>query len=175
MESARKYYGEQNFKAADLQIAKAESLARLPAHKEAVARLKEAGGYARQFREAVQAAVGGMQAGESFQVGSSTQVSFVEALPDKVVFRIAGMNRTYALEDLPPGLAVVVADFKLPSDNPQSKVVKGAYLALHERGDSPTTDKARSLWEEARTAGAKVDSLLPLLDDDYAKWLQDAP
>jgi hypothetical protein len=85
------------------------------------------------------------------------------------------MNRTYALEDLPPGLAVVVADFKLPAASPQSKIVKGAYLALHERGDSQTTDKARSLWEEAKAAGAKVDHLLPLLDDDYAKWLQNAP
>jgi hypothetical protein len=175
LKTARKYLGEQKFNAADVQMVKAESLARLPLHKQAVGRLKEAGGYARQFREAVEAAIGGMQAGETFKVGSSTQVSFVEALPGKVIFRISGMNRTYAFEDLPPGLAVVVADFKLPEANPQSKVVKGAYLALHERGDSQTTEKARSLWEEARTSGANVDHLLPLLEDDYSRWLKDAP
>jgi hypothetical protein len=92
-----------------------------------------------------------------------------------VIFRISGMNRTYALEDLPPGLAVVVADMKLPEANPKSKIVKGAYLALHQRGDSQTIDKARSLWEEAKAAGANVDNLLPLLDDDYAEWLKDSP
>jgi hypothetical protein len=172
--TAKAALGEQNFKVAEAELSKAESLAKLPKHQEAVARLREAGGYLKQFREAVAAAVGGMQGGESFKVGGSTQVSFIEGQKDKVALRVAGMNKTYSFSDMPPGLALAIADFKLVSSDPVGRVVKGAYLAVHKRADSETQDKARALWQEAQAMGTDVSHLVPLLTDDYAAFLKDA-
>ena len=174
LEAAKSALAEQNFKAADTQLAKAASLATLPTHQAAVARLQEVGGYVKQFRHAVASAVGGMQAGESFKVGNSTQVSFVEATADKVVLRIAGMNKTYPLGDLPPGLALAIADFKLPASDPTSRVVKGADWPVHKRADRETQAKAAALWQEAQAAGKDLAHLLPFANDHYASLLQDA-
>jgi hypothetical protein len=174
LDKAKVALAEQNFKTADDELAKAQSVAKLPKHQAAVARLREVGGYVKRFRDAVTAAVGGMQAGETFQVGGSTQVSYVEGMKDKVVLRINGMNRTYAFSDLPPGLALVIADFKLPAGDSASRVVKGAYLAVHKRADSETQDKAKALWQEAQAMGADTSHLMPLLSDDYASFVRDA-
>jgi hypothetical protein len=115
-----------------------------------------------------------MKAGESFKVGASTQVSFVEADTQRVILRIAGMNKTYKLNDLPPGLALALIDFKLPPSDAQSKLLKGAYLAVHKRSDTETQAKARQLWEEAATAGQDTSHLLRLLSEKHADLLKDA-
>jgi hypothetical protein len=174
LDMAKNALSEQNFQIADAQLARAESLARLPKHQAAAARLREVGGYVKQFHQAIAAAVQEMQAAETFKVGNSTQVSFVEGGADKVILRIAGMNRTYRFSDLPPGLALVIADFKLPAGDPASRVVKGAYLLVHKRADSETQDKAKTLWQEARSLGADISHLMPFLTDSYAELLNDA-
>jgi outer membrane biosynthesis protein TonB len=174
LDAAKAALAEQNFKAADVQLAKAESLAKLPKHREAVARLKEVSGYVMQFRQAVITAVKEMQAGESFKVGASTYVAFVEASSEKVTLRLPGMNKTYPFNDLPPGLAVAIAEFKLPENSPTSRVIKGAYLLVHKRADSETHAKAKSLWLEAQMMGANISHLMPFLDDNYADLLKDA-
>jgi len=175
LDAAKTALAEQNFKKADLELTKAESLAKLPKHKEAVARLKEVGGYVNQFRQAVAGAVKEMQAGESFKVGTSTHVAFVEGSSDKVTLRLPGMNKTYAFNDMPPGLAVAIAEFKLAASDPMSRVVKGAYLLVHKRADSETQAKAKSLWQEAQLMGANILHLMPFLNDNYADLLKDVP
>ncbi len=106
-------------------------------------------GYVRQFRKAIEAATSEMEAASSFQVGSSTTVGVVETFPDKIILRVAGMNRTYPFQDLPIGLAVAIADFKLEQIRPVSLVVKGAYVAVDKRVDSEQLDKAKAWWQEA--------------------------
>jgi curved DNA-binding protein CbpA len=174
LDAAKTALGEQNFKAADGHLTRAQSLAKLPKHQEAVARLKTVGEHVKQFRQALADAVQGMQAGETFKVGSSTQVSFIEGFPDKVVLRIAGMNRTYPFNDMPPGLAVALADFRLPSSAASSRVTKGAYLLVHKRADDKEEEKAKALWEEAQASGADLSKLMPFLKDNYADFLKDA-
>jgi hypothetical protein len=173
-ETAKTALAEQDFSLADAQLATADSLAKLPAQQAAAARLKEVRGYVQQFHEAVAAAVGGMKAGESFKVGASTQVSFVEGDSQRVILRVAGMNKTYKLNDLPPGLALALVDFKLPPADAQTKVIKGAYLLVHQRADSETQSKARQLWEEASAAGQDTSHLQRLLTENYADFLKDA-
>lgn len=175
LDTAKAAVAEQNFKLADAQLAKAESLAKLPKHREAIARLREIASYVKQFRQATSAAVQTMQAGESFKVGNSTQVAFVEGSADKVVLRIAGMNRTYLLNDMPPGLALVIADFKLPPTDPASRVVKGAYLLVHKRADNVEREKAISLWQDAQRLGANISHLMPFVNENYAEMLNDVP
>jgi hypothetical protein len=178
LERAKAALSEQNFDVADQELATAGSLARLPKHQKAVDRLKDVTGYVKQFRQAVVAAIAGMQAGESFQVGSSTQVAFVSGSANEVTLRIAGSNRRFALSDLPPQLALDLSDFKLASNNPTSRVVKGAYLLVHKQPDAELKQKelerAQTLWDEAVKEGADIEYLMPFLTDNYAEFLKDA-
>ena len=171
--AAREAISEHNFGAADVQISKAQSLAELPKHHEAVIRLKEICEYVKQFRLALIAAVREMQPGQMFQVGASTQVTFVAGSADRVTVRAAGSNKTYSFNDMPSGLAMAIADFKLPVDEPMSRVIKGAYLATHKRGTSETQDRAQTLWSEAQAAGVSIVHLMPFFGEEYEAFLKD--
>jgi hypothetical protein len=174
LNEAKAAVSEQNFAEADESLAKAEALAKLPKHQEAVSRLRQVAGYVKQFRDAVAAAVQSLEGGATFMVGTSTQVAMVEGFPDKVILRIAGMNRTFPFNEMPPGLAVAIADQKLDGADPVSRVVKGAYLLVHKRADDETRAKAKTLWEEAQAGGVDISQLMPFLNDDYAELLKDA-
>ena len=113
-------------------------MANTPEHREAAARLKEVAPYVKQFRTVLAAAVQGLQAAETFKTSGGGDAAFVEATPDAVVFHVGGTNRTYQLSDLPPGLALAIADRKLSARDPASSIVKGAYLAVHPRADNQT-------------------------------------
>jgi hypothetical protein len=173
LEAAKAAIVLQDFRTADSQLAKAASLVQLPSHQAAVSRLKQVSEYVKKFRQALAASVADMHAAESFQVGP-TQVSFVEGKPDAVILRTSGKNETYRFNDMPPGLAVALADRKLAAGDPASRVVKGAYLLVNKRTDSQTRAKAEALWNEAHASGAAIDQLLPFLTDDYALLLNDA-
>jgi hypothetical protein len=178
LQAAKEALGEQRFPAADLHLKQAETLARLPKHQDAVARLKLVGIYVKQFRDAVDAAVEAMQGAENIKVGTSAQVGFVDKSPGHVVFRVAGVNKNYERSELPPALALAVAERKLPQSNPASLIVKGAYLLVHKQPDADTKareiEKAKTLWQEAEAAGGDVARLLPFLTEDYAEFIKDA-
>jgi len=135
------------------------------------ARLKEVATYVKQFRTVLGSAVQGLQAAETFKTSGGSDAAFVEEMADAVVFRMAGANRTYRLSDLPPGLALAIADRKLSARDPASSVVKGAYLAVHPRADNQTREKAASLWQQAAAAGVDVAHLTPFLNEDYSSFL----
>ena len=165
LKTARAAIGEQNFAEANKQIKEAEQLAKTPELKAKVDRLKQIGEMAQQFREAVVAAILGLDAGEVFQVGGSTQVAVVETAPDKIIVRIAGMNRTYPVGDLPAGLAVALADMKLDTSDPTNRVIKGAYLLGTKNLDADVIEKAKTWWDEAQLGGVDVSHLMPVIDD----------
>ncbi len=173
LESAMAAIVIQDFKTADTHLARAATQAVLPKHREAVARLKMVGEQVRQFRQALAEAVGEMAAAESFKVGP-TDVSFVEGKKDAVVLRVKGKNETYRFNDMPPGLAVAIADRKLQADATAGLVVKGAYLLMNKRADGQTRAKGEAVWREALASGAKIESLMPFLDDEYAAMAKDA-
>ena len=159
--------GEQNFEEADKFIAQAQSLARLPEHQAMVARLKEIAGYVRQFRQAVEAAAQNFEAAESFTVGTSTRVAVVEVLPDKIILRHTGQNKVYPYAELPPGLAVAIADFKLDGNDPASRVIKGAFYAVSKGDQVALRQKAKTWWEEAQLGGLDLSHLMPFLTETY--------
>jgi hypothetical protein len=165
--TAKAALGEQNFAEADQALARADKLAKLPEHRAMVGRLTTLASYVRQFRKAIEAATKEMEAASTFQVGSSTQVAVVETFPDKIILRIAGMNRTYPFRDLPIGLAVAIADFKLDQSDPVSLVVKGAYIAADRRAESDQLDKAKAWWQDAEKAGVDLGDLPKVLTDSY--------
>jgi hypothetical protein len=157
---------EQNFDEADKFIAQAAELALADEHQQMVARLREVGGYVKQFRSAVEAGAKRLETRE-LPVGTSAIVSFVEVLPDRVIVRTAGQNRNYPYAELPPGLAQAIVDQQLDGSDPTSRVVKGAYYAV-ARGDRKTlVEKAQTWWEEAQLGGVDTSHLMPFLTDDY--------
>lgn len=166
LNATRTALGEANFAAAKSSLQTADALAKFPKHKEVVARLSMVSKLVEQFQDSVRNAVLTMQAGETLRVGTSTQVTLVEAKGDRVVLRIAGMNKTFLLSDLPPGLALALADQRLPTSDPTAKIAKGAYLLTHKRADRDTLEKATALWQEAQAAGAEMTALLPFLKDN---------
>ena len=159
--------GEQNFEEADKFIAEAQSLARLPEHQAMVARLKEIAGYVRQFRRAVEAAAHSFEAAESFTVGNSTRVAVVEVLPDKIILRHTGQNKVYPYAELPPGLAVAIADHKFDGMDPMSRVIKGAFYAVSKGDQVALRQKAKTWWEEAQLGGVDLTHLMPFLTESY--------
>jgi hypothetical protein len=178
LKAARLALSELNFAEAKPHLAQAQALARLPAHREAATRLKGLAAHAERFQTAIADAVQGLKSGESFRVGTSTEVAFVEATPGKVTLRVSGMNRTYPLAELPVGLAMALADLKLPASDPATKLAKGAYLALHKVPDPAAKardeEKAKALWKEAASEGAEIAELEAALNDNYDSLLKEA-
>jgi hypothetical protein len=167
LKDAKAAIGEFNFAEADAELVKAEKLAKLPEHRSKLSRLKEVGGYVKQFHDRLVQSATGMEGGESFKVGSSTMVAMIEANQKQVVLRVAGQNRTYQYGDLPVGLAAALADMKLQGSDPVSRVVKGAYVAVHRSSTPDQLQMAKSWWEEATLGGADVSHLMPFLTDSY--------
>lgn len=167
LKNAKAAIGEFNFSQAQADLAKAEKFARLKEHQAKLARLKEVAGYVQQFQERLILAATGVDGGESFKVGTSTVVGMVEADQQQVVLRIAGQNRTYQYSELPPALAVALADMKLEGSDPVSRVLKGAYIACHKKANPDQLRQAKAWWDEATLGGADVTHLIPFLTDSY--------
>ena len=113
------------YDAAIAELGKVESLPKLPEQHSKYERLMLLAGYAKNFQSALKSVVAGLQAGDEIEVGSSTVVGFVSAANDSITLRVTGANRTYALDSLPAGLAVAIADRWLKKDDPVSLAMKG--------------------------------------------------
>ncbi len=165
LSSARLALSEGNIADAKTQLEKAKSLPAMPEHKALVERMSMLVEYNDQFWKAVSEAMKTFQDGTDSELMVGNQVlAVVEGFPDKIILRIAGQNRTYALKDLPGGIAVAIADKWLDEKDPASRVVKGAYAAVNKAGN---VDKARTLWDEAMAGGLDIKALMPVLDDKY--------
>ena len=167
LQDAKAAIGEFNFTEAEADLAKAEKLAKLPDHKSKLARLIEVKGLVKQFHDRLVESATGMDGGASFKVGTSTMIAMIEANQQQVILRVAGQNKTYQYSDLPVGLAAALADMKLEGSDPVSRVVKGAYVAVHRSSTPEQLQMAKSWWEEATLGGADVKHLMPFLTDTY--------
>ncbi len=169
LETARTALGEQHYDVAKTELAKAATLAKLPGHVARVERLQMLSHYAQEFRAALRDAVKKLKAGEAITVKNTT-VGVVETFPneDKIILRIAGMNRTYRFEDLPIGLAVALADMWLDQKQPGTLIIKASYVLAHKSATDEMRQKARQWLDEAKgNLPELVLQLLPVLDDRY--------
>ncbi len=163
--TARVALGEQNFSVAEAEVAKAESLAGTDEEKAMVARAKQLAYYVKEFRDALNSAIDGLEAGETIKVGTSTEVGFVEGDHEKLVLRVQGRNRPFEVSRLPRGLALAIADLWFDQSDPATLVFKGAYQFTHPQADAEDIKEVRTWWEEAALAGVDIQTLLPVLDD----------
>ena len=167
MKEAKTALGDFSFPEAEEALTKAEEAAKLPEHKATVQRLKAVADMAQKFRGAIQETMFKLEAGEVIKVGSTTEAAIVEAGPNKLIIRIAGQNRTYTLDDLPLGLAANLGERALNSENPTTRLLKGAYVFIDKRSDPAQLKKAKTWWEEAQLNGADIGGILPVFTDNY--------
>jgi hypothetical protein len=154
------------YDAALAELDKVEALPKLPEQHAKHDRLTLLAGYAKNFQSALKSAVAGLHPGDEIEVGNSTVVGFVSSAQDSITLRVTGANRTYALDRLPVGLAVAIADRWLKKDDPVSLATKGAFVASVRNLDDERKAKARQWLEEASKKGVEGE-LHKVLDDTY--------
>ncbi|MDP7018627.1 MAG: hypothetical protein QGG36_22705 [Pirellulaceae bacterium] len=169
LKTASAAFGEGSFADGAKQITLARNAAKLDKHKEMVERLNDVGGYVKDFHKALRDGAASFESGAVFRVGESTEVAVVERGFEHIVLRVAGTNRRYLFNDMPPGLAVAIADRSLDQGAPSSKVLKGAYVLVHKRRKDSDLVKARNWWKDAAADGAKLGDLIKVFDDNYDK------
>ncbi|MFO0817325.1 MAG: hypothetical protein U1A77_05255 [Pirellulales bacterium] len=169
LETARIAISEQQYEVAKQEIEKAEAIAKVPAHVARVERLKVLNHFCQEFRAALRDAVKNLKAGEAITVKTTT-VGIVETFSgqDKIILRVAGMNRTYRFEELPIGLAVAIADMWLDKTQASSLVIKAAYVGAHKSATAEMKGKAREWLDEAQAKLPEVVSQFrPVFEDRY--------
>jgi hypothetical protein len=167
LKEAKTALGDFNFAEATPALEQAMQVARLPEHQALVKRLQTVGDMAKRFRQAIEAAIGKLDAGDVIKVGASTEAAIVETGPDKLIIRVAGQNRTYTFNELPIGLAAAMGERAMNPDDPKTKLFKGAYVFVDKRTQAPQLEKVKEWWEEAQTSGVDASELLQVLEDDY--------
>ncbi len=151
---------------ADKTLADAESLAKLPEHKDMVTRAKLVAAYIREFWKAVADGVQQLDALDELKYKDNVIV-IVEVQPDLLVFRYEGATQRRPINHLPDGLAILVADKVLDPNAASTRLLKGALYAVNVEKDPEYATKARRYWEEATAMGGEGRQLIPYLDDNY--------
>jgi hypothetical protein len=171
LKSAKEALRERNFPETDSHLAAAEKLAKSADQVAKTNRLKILTTYVKQFDRHLKSLMAdeNFDAGSELITGKSTRVVVVERNPNMIVIRVAGMNKSYALNALPDGLAMALIDKRLGgSDDAPSKLIKAAYLAAAKVSTEDNQAKAKALWEEARLQDPEAVADLPMvLTDSY--------
>ncbi|QDU25963.1 hypothetical protein ETAA8_10350 [Anatilimnocola aggregata] len=124
-------------------------------------RVEQLAGYVTQFWNAVDRAGRTMQATTIREITINDKIcAFVEYENKTLVIRVEGQNRTYTLQNMPPAVALAVAQQELDPKNANNKVFFGAFLAMDAKGDRKI---ARQYWDEATQAKVDIKHLLPEL------------
>jgi hypothetical protein len=153
--AARKALGERKIEDARIQL----DLARLEASSgeslKAVERTRLLADAVEQFWNAVREGMKGLKAADELKAGPSVAI-VVESSESKVAVRIDGKNREYAFDKLPRGLARSIAERWLATDDPNSKLIMAAFLAVDPNGD---LEQAHKLVQTASNEGAGLEDL----------------
>lgn len=173
LKDAKNALGVLEIAEANRALERATKLAKLEEHQGMVTRLKYVADYCQQFRDAMVAAARDLDGGETFMVGSSTVVAMVESSDTQVTFRVAGQNITSNYGELKPGLAVALAELKLDNADPVTRVVKGAYVIVHQNARPDEIEKGKTWWDEAALGGVDLKDQLPFLTDNYDTLVKD--
>ncbi len=169
MLAARKSIGLQQYVQATQQLEEARSLAKTSQQTEQLARLTRVRELAQEFSEALQRAVSGMGAGETFIVGKSTDASFVDASPERLTLRIEGKNQSWTMTELPIGIAFAIVDMAMDREHPRSLAAKAAFTLVHpaSQGKELALNRAQQMMAEAIDAGVVTQDMAQVFSDDY--------
>jgi hypothetical protein len=157
---ARAALANRYYAAATEKLAEAKRLAKDEQASAEVERLEELANYVAEFWDAVNRGMKSLEAVDELMIGDQP-TAVVEVGGGKLILRVAGQNREYTQKNMPPKVALTLAQRALRADAPENKVFVGAFLAVDGKGDRKL---AREAWEEAQRGGVDVKRLLPELD-----------
>ena len=129
-------------------------------------RLQTAAELIGQFHEGIQRSLADLGSLSEIDIGPA-KVVVVELRPDDIIIRANGQNRTYALKQMPWALAFGLTNNILPDSQPENKVVKAMYLAVHHQRNAQLAEQAHELLQEAIAGGADAEMLVDFIDDRY--------
>jgi hypothetical protein len=161
LQSARKALGKREYQQAKERIAAARQLAVTEEQNQTVTAHQALTTYTEGFWDAVREGIKKLETTGELKIGD-TIVSVVEVGPGHILLREAGENRRYSVDQLPPRLALAIAEHWF-DDRAVNKLSLGAYYFVTPPIDAA---QARRLWEEAATQGVDVKGLLRLLQID---------
>lgn len=116
----------------------------------------------KEFWHAVAESCKGLKSVDELEIDGKRMV-VIDADTEHLSVRADGQVRDYKLEKLPTNMALYLAEQWLQPNDPSSKVVLGAFLAVDPKGDR---QQARVLWEEAAGQGSEVAKILLAQDAD---------
>jgi len=163
LKQAKTFLAQRKVAQAGAALQNADQLVAIPAHAEVLARHKRLVELNDQFWKSVSDQLTKLTIDGDLDV-NGTIVRVVEADANRLVIRMAGMNRRYTLADIPPGLAKFLAEQNLGTANAETHLVLGAFLLAIPEAEE---DKVRDAWSMADLRGASPSMLLPLLNEDY--------
>jgi hypothetical protein len=163
--SARYLAAHRDLAKAKEMIALAQRNDRAGAHSKQISPVVALVHYVDQFWKAVKDQCKDLPAGSSVTIQNIT-VGVVEAGPDYIILRRAGVNERHVFAEMKSGLAYGLAELYLKKGDAVSHIVLGAFLAVN-----PTSDRAqaRQQWETALGLAndqlkSEIRLLLPELD-----------
>ena len=148
--TARSAMARRDMPAAHQDLAAAKQLAVSPIEKQQCERVEVLVKSLDAFWQAVGDASARLRSGEEIEFGSDS-VSVVEGRPELLTVREQGNIRLYAPQDLPPLLAVALAERGLKSGDAARDLHIGAFHAMDAHGDRA---EARRRWEGKGDVGA---------------------
>lgn len=92
--------------------------------------------FAKEYQAAIDESLKSLEPEMELSVGGSTTVVIKELKSDRIMLTVAEETRGFQLTKLPLGLAASLAERNLPRDAPLTMVMKGAYYAAREKGQS---------------------------------------
>ena len=168
MKEVLKTLGMQDFKAAKVQLTAAESLAKTQLQRDQLKRLTSVAKLTEEFYGFLVDAINGLGAAETFKVGSSLEVAFVEGSAQAISVKIRGKVQTFALTELQIGLAMGLVDLKMDTEHPNSLARKAAFTLVHPKTNASALNTARGQMAAAAAAGAVDADLRTVFDEDYS-------
>jgi len=160
--ASRSAMAERNFARVDEQL----NLAMLEASSSeslvAIDRMRALDEAYREFWHAVRESCKGLKAVDELEIDGKKMI-VIDADAEHLSVRADGQIRDYKIEKLPSAMALSLAEQWLNPNDPNSKVVVGAFLAVDPKGDR---QQARQLWQAAAGRGSSIAKTLLAQDAD---------
>ncbi|MFK7736911.1 MAG: hypothetical protein AB8B50_12825 [Pirellulaceae bacterium] len=159
----REDLGQQSYNSAAEAFGRLGGLAKTEEQKDELGLLGGVAVLAEDFHFCLMEAIRGLNAGSVLRV-KSTELSFVEASGDSIVFRIAGQNQRFLLTELPVGILEALVDLELDRENAESKAKRAAFILLHPRATNLVKPRMLELMREAEDGRAAASGTSRLFE-----------
>ena len=166
MKQARTGLSKLDPVASEKQLADLKQMAKTAQQRQQLATLEQAVGLIRKAREAIVAAIGKLDGAQTFTVGASTLVSFVEGDETRIVLRMAGQRREFKLEAMPVGVGLALMKLEPNVVDANMEAAMGVYVMAHPNNQA-AAPQARQLLEDAAAAGAISKEVAKFYSADY--------